>query len=190
MKKLLLGVVMALSAAVASAQDAGFYVGGHFGQAKAKDACDGVSGPGISCEDNDTAWKVLAGFQVNKHFAVELGYADFGEVAASGPGGTIKIEATAFEAVGIGMLPVADRFSVYGKLGVYRGETDMNINTVLLQQSESESNTDVTFGFGARFDFTKQLAGRVEWQRYQDVGGGEIGESHIDLISIGVLFRF
>ena len=187
-----IGIIVALAlAAPAVAQDQGIYAGGSIGQMTAKDACDGFNGvPGVTCEDSDTAWRALIGYQFNRNFAAEVGYVNFGQVEARGPGGTATIEATAFEVVAIGMLPVADRFSIYGKAGIYRGETDANVNTFALVTSVSESNTDLTFGVGARFDFTRNIAGRVEWQRYTDVGGGDIGEADIDMISVGAIFKF
>lgn len=190
MRHLLGFVTAAFIALPAAAQDTGVYVGGHIGQASVKEFCDGVGGTGVSCEDSDTAWKALVGYQFNRNFAVELGYIDLGEVDARGPGGTVSAEATAFELVAVGSLPVADRFSVYGKLGLFRGETDARVNTVLRNLSLSETNTDLTFGFGARFDVSRNFAVRAEWQRYSDVGGGDIGESDVDVISIGALFRF
>jgi OmpA-OmpF porin, OOP family len=172
------------------AQDGAFYVGGSIGQTDVKDGCTGLNVPGVSCDDEDTSWKIFGGYQFNRNFALELGYVDLGEVKASGPGGTATIEATAFELVGVGMLPLANNFSLYGKIGLYRAETEVSVNTFLLVASEDESNTDLTFGIGAQFDVSKQFAIRAEWQRYQDVGGGDIGESDVDVISVGALFRF
>ena len=167
------------------------YVGASIGKTDVKDGCTGVSAPGVSCDDEDTSWKIFGGYQFNRNFALELGYADLGEVKASGPGGTATIEVTAFELVGVGMLPLGNNFSLYGKVGLYRAETELSVNTFLLTGTEKESNTDLTFGIGAQFDVSKQFAIRAEWQRYQDVGGGDtIGESDIDVISIGALFRF
>ena len=190
MKKMLVGFVLTLASAAAAAQDAGFYIGVHIGQAMYRETCDDFTGPGLSCDDKDSAWKVLGGYQFNKHFAAEIGYVDLGTLTARGPGGTLTADVSAFELVAVGSLPVADRFSVYGKLGLYRGEVDGNVNTVLVTGSASETNTDVTFGFGARFDFSKQLGARIEWQRYPSVGGPDTGEDDVDLISIGLLFRF
>ena len=185
----ILGAASALAfAGPATAQDVGFYAGFHIGQSSAEDACTGVSGPGISCDDKDTAWKILGGYQFNRNFALEFAYTDFGEVSASGTF-TASIEATAFELVAVGMLPVADRFSVYGKIGMYRGDTEFSTNNPLFDNA-SESNTDLTFGIGVRFDFTKNLGVRAEWQKYQDVGGGDIGESDVDLISVGLIWKF
>jgi OmpA-OmpF porin, OOP family len=170
----------------AVAQDSGFYAGLHIGQSSADDACEGVSGPGVSCDDKDTAWKILGGYQFNRHLAVEIGYTDLGEVSASGPGGSASIESTAFEVVAVGIFPIADKFSIYGKLGMYRGDTEATAPGV----SESESNNDLTFGFGVRYDFTKNLGVRGEWQKYSDVGGGNIGEADVDVISIGLIWKF
>jgi OmpA-OmpF porin, OOP family len=182
-----LGIAGAMAfTAPAVAQDTGFYAGFSLGQATADDACTGVSGPGVSCDDKDSAWKILGGYQFNRHFAVELGYTDLGEVSASGPGGSASIESSAFEVVAVGMMPIADKFAIYGKLGMYRGETDASGPG----GSISESTTDLTFGIGARYDFTRNLGVRAEWQKYSDVGGGEIGEADVDVISVGVIFRF
>jgi OOP family OmpA-OmpF porin len=141
----------------ALAQDTGFYAGFSLGQATADDACTGVSGPGVSCDDKDSAWKILGGYQFNRHFAVELGYTDLGEVSASGPGFSASIESSAFEVVAVGMMPIADKFSIYGKLGMYRGESDASGPG----GSISESTTDLTFGIGARYDFTRNLGVRA-----------------------------
>lgn len=190
MKKLLIGLTLLMGATVAAAQDQGFYVGGHIGQSMYRSTCDELGGPGISCDDKDTAWKILGGYQFDRRFAVEIGYTNLGEVSARGPGGTASAEASAFEIVGVGTLAINEKFAVYGKLGVYRGEVDGRINTFTVTGSASESNTDITGGFGVRFNLTRNVALRGEWQRYPDMGGPDVGEDDIDVISIGVLFRF
>ena len=183
----LLAFICALVAVPVVAQDSGFYAGGHIGQSKAKDACDGLAGAGVTCDDKDTAWKILGGYQLNRMLGIELGYTDLGEVSARGPGGTANVESTALELVGVAGFPIGERFSLYGKAGVYRGETDASGTAI---GSASETNNDLTFGFGARFDLSRNVALRAEWQRYADMGGGAIGEADVDVLSIGALFRF
>jgi len=183
----ILGVASAMAfAAPAAAQDQGWYAGLHLGQSNAKDACDGIGGGGVSCDDEDTAWRILGGYQFNKNLAAEFGYSDLGEASASGPGGSASIESTAWELVAVGSWPFTPNFSAYGKLGMYRGETDASAPGV----SESESNTDLTYGLGVRWDFTKNLGVRAEYQIYKDMGGGNIGESDVDVISVGVIWKF
>lgn len=188
----LFGAAMLAGSASAQGIDRhSFYLGGQIGQAKASGACDDFSGlPGVSCSDSDTSWKILAGYQINRHFAAELGYVDFGEVNASGPGGTASIQSHAFDLVGLGILPLGNRFSVYGKLGVYHATSDARIRTALLNADASDDATDLTFGLGASFDITPRFALRGEWQRYSDVGGNDVGKADVDVLSVGALWRF
>lgn len=176
--------------AIAQSSGAGLYLGGSLGQSDFAGACDDVSGPGVSCEDNDTAWKIFGGYQVNRNFALEVGYTDLGELEASGPGGTVTLGATAWELVGLGILPLGNRFSLLGKAGLYNGEVEMDANTVLFTGNASESNTGLTYGVGAQIDATANVALRFEWQRYSDMGGSETGEGDIDVIGVSAQFRF
>lgn len=186
--KQLIGMIAALLLAIpASAQNlGGVYLGGGLGQSDAKDGCDGISGPGVSCDSEDTAWRLFGGYQLNTNLALELGYTDLGEVSATGPGGSASAEATALEVSALGMFPIAEGFSLYGKAGVYRGEVDASGPG----GSASEDNTDFTLGAGVQFDMTRNIALRGEWQRYMDMGGEETGESDVDVLSVNVLYRF
>lgn len=65
-----------------------FYIGASIGQSKAKKFCDELAG--ASCDDKDTAWRILGGYQFHPNFAAEIGYHDFGKVTASGGGGSAR----------------------------------------------------------------------------------------------------
>jgi OOP family OmpA-OmpF porin len=164
--------------------DTGWYLGGSVGQSKAKVAdCAGFS----SCDTKAAAFGILGGYQVNRNFAAELGYHDFGRVTLSGPG-SANIKANAAELVGLGAYPFANQFSVYGKLGAYRAESKRNPPRAGLRIKDR--NTDLTFGFGAQYDVTREAGVRAEWQRYKNVGGDNTGKSDIDVFSIGLIWRF
>jgi OOP family OmpA-OmpF porin len=172
----LLGVAaLSLAGAAAAAPDlSSVYAGGTIGQAKYKDGCAGLN----DCDDKDTAWRLLAGYQFNRYFAAEVGYHDLGEASASA--GTT--EGNAWELVGIGAYPIVDKLSVYGKLGAYRGELE--------GPGGKESNSDVTYGAGLQYDLVRNVALRGEWQRYSKMGGGNTGETDLDVLSVGALYRF
>jgi OOP family OmpA-OmpF porin len=187
----LLAVSLALTAGSASAQsrsDSGWYLGATIGQSTVDiEGCGG----GVDCDDKDTAWRILGGYQINRNFAVELGFHEFGDASASGPGGRIDFESNAFELVGVGRFPLSGNFALYGKAGFYRGETKASGSTILTGPIDiKETNTDFTFGFGLQYSFTPQLSIRGEWQRYADVGGGDIDESDVDVMSVGLVVRF
>lgn len=192
MKKLWgMAIALLIAAAPAAAQDLPkVYAGVTIGQSKAKGFCDEFTSAGLSCDGKDTALRLLGGYQFHPNFAVELGVVYLGEVQARGPGGTFTVEAAALEALGVAMFPIAERVSIYGKAGIYRAETEARLNTVTVVDNAKESNFDLTAGFGVRFDVAKNLALRAEWQRYMDVGGDDIGEADIDVISLGVLLKF
>jgi OOP family OmpA-OmpF porin len=193
------GVGLALSGFGALAQPAetGWYIGASFGQAKADVDCSGT----IACDDKDSSWKIFGGYQINRNFAVELGYSDLGAVTASTPSfvlfplvvpaANLEIEATAWELVAVGSLPVTDGFSVFGKLGVYRADTDARVDFGALgSTTESDSNTDLTFGIGVRYDFTRNFGVRAEYQFYSAVAAGFGEEADVDVMSVGLVWRF
>jgi OmpA-OmpF porin, OOP family len=176
--------VFALPAA-AQVNMSSVYVGATVGQAEFKDACSGVS---VSCDDKDTAWRLLAGYQINRNFAVEVGYHDLGEAKASAGGVNASIKATAWELLGVGILPIANQFSAYGKLGVYYAKSEGTSN---VGASADETNTGLTWGVGAQWDVIRNLGLRLEWQQYRDVGGESLGgEDPINVLSIGAIWRF
>ncbi len=176
--KTLLAVSALAFAGAAAAQQpslSSVYIGGTIGQAEYKDGCSGIA----DCDEKDTAWRILGGYQFNRYFAAELGYHNLGE--ASAPAGAT--EGTAWELVGIGSYPIVDKLSVYGKLGLYRGELE--------GPAGEETNNDLTYGVGLQYDFLKNVGVRGEWQRYNKMGGGSgIPETDVDVVSIGVVYRF
>ncbi len=193
MKKSQLAMVVAaaalfsLPAAAQKPLETGFYIGGALGQATQQDTCARIAGPGASCDDTSTAFKILGGYQINRYVAGELGYAELGKATATAGGLTDEIKARAWDVTAVGQYPIVDRFSVYGRLGLYFANVKENTNFV---GNSSHSNNDLTYGVGVRYDFTRNLAMRGEWQHYSDVGGGNIGTTDIDVIGIAVLWVF
>ena len=176
----------------AFAQDASFYLGGSIGQAEAEGVCDDlqtiVTGIGTvsSCDEKDSAWKLFGGYQFNRHFAIEASYFDYGSVSASGQtfGVPFRItgDATAFGLAAVGILPVANHFSLFGKLGLLRTEVDVTGSGAGGAGSESDSETGLHVGIGLMFDLGRNFSIRAEWERND--------EAEIDMMSLGVQFRF
>ena len=133
----------------------GWYVGGEVGDAEIGST-------------SDTSFKILGGYQINRNFAVEAGYSNLIDKG--------NVEVTALELTGVGILPLANRFSLFGKLGLAKVEVDVG--------PASSDKTEFTYGFGGQYDFTQRLAFRLQWQRY------DTDPEHVDLISVGVVVRF
>ena len=148
--------------------DSGWYIGANLGQSDIDEL-----------GEKDTSFKVLGGYQINKNFAAELGYTDFGKVEIAGQ----SFKGNAIELVGVGILPINDKFSVFGKLGMamVEGSTSGPFG------SAKEDSIEPTYGIGAQFNVSPTLGLRAEYQNYPDVGDGA---TDVSVMSIGVVFRF
>lgn len=173
----LAGAALALPAAAQMSMSAA-YVGGGFGQSKFKDACEGVP----NCDDGDTAFKIFGGYQFNPYIAAELGYNDLGKASASGA----SVKGTAWELSALGSFPVGANFSILGRLGGYHGE----LKGESAFGSATDTKTGLTYGLGVGYDLNKNLGFRAEWQRFDKMGGDNVGESNVDVLGLSVLWRF
>jgi len=167
-------------------QVAGPYIGADLGQAKFKASCGGFSG----CDDKDTAWRVFGGYQFNRNLGAEVGYTDLGSVAGTAPGVSSRADAHAWELTGVGSIPIVGGLSAYGKLGAYYGKVEATGTAGALSSTASETNTGLTYALGAQYDFTRNLGVRAQWQRYDNMGGNSTGETDVDSMTVGVVFRF
>ncbi len=173
--------------AAAQMQQSPWYLGASIGQARARDVCNDASlfGGAASCDYKDIAWRFLGGYQVNRSFAVELGYHDLGRASIPGT----SIDSNAWELVGVGMLP-AGPVSLYGKLGAMRSQSECKGGGCAAANIE-ETSTNITWGAGLQFDIAPRMAIRGEWQRYNNLGGGRFNAKFdVDAWTLGGLYRF
>src|SRR5438445_13756644 len=110
----MLGAAVMAAPAVSVAQargDTGWYVGGSVGQSKARHVdCAGFD----SCDTKAAACGILAGYQINRNFAAELGYHDFGRVTFSAPRVSGNVKTSASGPVGLGAYPFPNGLCGYG----------------------------------------------------------------------------
>lgn len=169
--------------------DSGFYVGAAGGKARTGERCIGT------CDVTDASWSLFAGYLFNRHFAIEGGYSDFGTVTT---GATLvgvpvsnQLETTVVELTGVGLLPITERFSLYGKAGVYRYDTDARTTGAFVGTS-SDKGYGFTAGAGLQYAFSNNFAARLEWQSYSDVGTGVPGleKDDVTVWRLGARYKF
>jgi OmpA-OmpF porin, OOP family len=167
----------------------GPYIGGSFGYSQAKKGCLGVlSGGGRSCDANDPSFGLFAGYQVNRYLAAEIAYRDLGKVRATGPGSLETIHAMVFDFSALGVVPIEERFSAFGRLGGYYATLDTSVRGIA-----DQSNSNLTYGGGLQWHFIKGYELRAEWQRYKRVGKQDndfYGINYYDVLGISLLYRF
>jgi OOP family OmpA-OmpF porin len=168
----------------------GGYFGFSVGSTRYNALCQGSSGP---CDNGDWGFRAFGGYQFHRHFGVELGIADLGKAppneSVRRTAGDVKAEATAIDLLALGFVPVGERVRLYGKLGVYNAMVRTRGTTsffgIPLETEEQDRFTDATFGAGIELRVTPKVALRGDWQRYNN-----LGESALDVASVGVLLRF
>lgn len=208
----LLGIIafaaVGLPSALAADAGSGFYVGGSVGAGRAKIDDGGINAALVSLgatsvattkSENSTGYKLYAGYQFNRNFAVEAGYFDLGKVSfdsTTAPAGTLHGDARSQGGVNldaIGILPINDSFSAFGRIGLQSSETKLSLSgtgaIVVLIPELKKRETNVKVGLGMQFDFNKNVGVRGEWERYR-VSDGFTGKANIDLFSLGMVVRF
>ena len=181
MKRICIGIVLSLCCAAAGAQDRGWYLGGGIGRLDAKSACDGSASEG--CDASVGLGKGFGGYQFNRNFAIEAALliaAQFEIVSASTSVGILEMSA-------VGILPLNERFSLFGKAGLYRAQVDINAGVFFAAQRRTSDG--LMAGLGASVDFNRKLTGRLEWQRFHDVDF-VARRTDTDVVSLGLAYRW
>ncbi len=191
----------------AMADDSGWYAGANVGQSRATidDARitsglldGGFTSAAILDDDRNTGYKIYGGYQFNRNFALEGGYFDLGKfgfnattVPAGTLNGTIGLRGLNLDLVGT--LPITQRFSAFGRLGVnYADAKDSFTGTGLvkvLNANPSQRDTNLKVGLGVQYAFNESLALRTEIERYR-INDAVGNKGDIDLVSIGLIYRF
>lgn len=197
-----------VAAPVARADDAGWYagVGGGWSGFNGNGAELAPSIPGETfavtrLDDSSTGWKVFGGHRFNKNWAVELAYTDLGKFSmdadvVGGVGGGAateyaEVKPACWSLSAVGALPLGNGFSLLGKAGICRwDDRSMAYETVagvVVPETPESTGTDLTFGLGARYDATRNLGVRAEWERFNHVVHDR---NSVDLFSLSLQYNF
>src|SRR5690606_10891181 len=121
-------VAIAAVAMSASAAAQGFYVGAGAMQSRFDSGEFDVE----DVDDEDTGWKLIAGFRATPNWAVEGTYSRFGEAQAPSVavGGPFEAKAEAISVFGVGIMPVGP-VELFLKAGASRIDAEGNVGAVL-----------------------------------------------------------
>lgn len=199
--------VMALAApVVASAADQGnWYVGVDAGQAHYAGLAGQVAVPagGTShFSDNDLGYRLTGGYQFNEYWGLEASWVDLGtaemDITATTPTpGTLneKAKAHGFLVAGTGTWPFNDQWSAFLRFGMINGHVDVDAagSGSLAADTGSQSSTDwkTIYGIGLNWNFYTNWIARIGWDQYRNLGNqNKTGEGNVNLVTIGIVYRF
>jgi OmpA-OmpF porin, OOP family len=149
-------------------------------------------------EENDTGYKVFAGYQFNRYFSLEAGYFDLGKfnfAATTLPAGTLngslKVRGVNLDLVGY--IPLGESFSLFGRVGANYALTKDNFYgtgaVTVNNPNPSKRETNLKLGVGMQYMVNDSWAVRLEGERYH-VNDAVSSRGDIDLVSLGVVYRF
>ena len=186
-----------------------FYAGASAGLSSHDGACKANADGLLSCDDNDTGYKVFGGVRLNPEnssvvlpaLGVEGGYINFGENKAEGDilssrkvpigTGTSSNTITGTYLAGVGYMPVAENTEIMGKAGAVFWDQNYErtvANDPTLNAKTSDSGVGMLVGAGIQHKFSPNLAVRGEYERALKVGKDTVNETDASLLSVGAVF--
>lgn len=161
--------------------------------------------------NNGLAGRVAIGYQFNQNFAVEAGYLRLGEgkvnlgaiTLSDRPlvttQGTLKLQQNAIDLVGKGIIPIANNFNVYGKLGVAYVTTTTKgtfetpgFPTVNVDLNDRDNIAKHKWApeaaVGVSYDITPNVSVDTSWTHIQPLGSNKPG--NIDFVAVGLGYNF
>ena len=159
------------SAAFAQEQTevSGFYLGAGAGQFNAKiDDVDDVDETVDAWDEDDTAYKIFAGYRMNRFLAFELDYINLGEPSgAVVPGRNVDASVDGFAPFVVGTLPLGPYFEVFGRAGYYFYDATRGVEDTLDNRVEfDEESEDIVYGAGIGANLGEKLNLRFEYEKY------------------------
>jgi OOP family OmpA-OmpF porin len=163
--------VTLVSAAYAQEQRevSGFYLGGGLGQFSAGiDDVDDIDETVDSWDEDDTAYKIIAGYRLNRILAFELDYINLGEPSgAIVPGVNVDAAVDGFAPYVVGTLPLGQYFEVYGRAGYYFYDATVGVEDELDNRVQfDEESEDVVYGAGIGANIGENFNLRFEYEKF------------------------
>lgn len=163
LKKIAVAATLAVLASTSFAADrAPIYVGTDLGTSEVEDFSGRATGYGA-----------YMGVALSPAFAIELGYRRLGHFSERNVGA--RVHQSSFSL--IGGLPLTTGVNMYGRLGFNRLSAQIEQGNL----RETESHGDFLLGVGVSYDITKEITGRVEFQKPR---------SDVNNVSVGVSVKF
>jgi OOP family OmpA-OmpF porin len=180
--------------AQAQSEAAGWYLGAGVGQASSDFDVDTIvyfSGIPFDDTGTDTAFKIFGGYQFGNNLGVELGYIDMGEISTIAPGpDTYTVALSGFDVFAVGILPIGNKFSLFGKLGFISWSSDATVTLAGVGTGKaSESDIDLAYGLGAKYNFTRNFGVQAEYEGF-DIDVVQAGAGNSRVLSLSATYKF
>jgi OOP family OmpA-OmpF porin len=160
----------------------------------------GVTNISSKLEEDDSGYSIYLGWPINESFDFEMSYQDFGEASLSGNSGdqfifdnttyefnqtaSLKVSARSFGYALKSNIELKNGMELYGKLGLHKWDTDLNITSTTVTANADDDGTDMFYGAGLQYILQDNLNARIGFSRYEFDG------DDVDSINFGISISF
>lgn len=182
-----LALIAATSYANAAAPESGFYFGAGAGQTD----FNNVSTDSHLKDGDDTAWNAVAGYQLNKYFAVEAGWQDLGTLDATDMRGAAaqgqNIDVSGATLGIVGTLPLSEKWFLTGEAGAYQYHLEHQMG---VGKYVSATDTSPYVGAGIGYRITDNMDVTAKYRRFTDIDETAWETAHMDAETVGVQLTY
>jgi OOP family OmpA-OmpF porin len=159
----------------------------------------GATGLSSSDSGSGNQWRLQLGYGINRNLAIEAGYIDFGKAkySASYAGGTATgdLKAGGLDLVALGILPLTDKFSIFGKAGAValkaKSSLTADASAVTATGKATANEVRPLIGLGASYKIANNVDLRTEFDHVNGIGkSNKTGTMDSNMISMGVAYHF
>ena len=145
------------------------------------------------------AVRIAGGYNFSQNFAVEVGYA---KLRSSGPQNSTVLgigtetqtgKGSSAQIAAVGILPLNDAWSLFGKVGLANNRTDYTLTSSYgANVTGSGSSTSLLTGFGFQYNVNSKftIRGQLESFGNNQIGSGSGVTINTSMMSIGGVYNF
>ncbi len=157
--------------------DEGFSVGASVARASVE-----ANGLGQTVDGDADGSRIFGSYMFTRRFGIEAGYSAFGRPDDNTLASNLEVETDSYDLYAVGVHPVSEKIDLFGKLGVVRSSTEIELD----ETSEvTSSSTDLALGFGGEYSVSERFAIRGEFQWVDSDNSGAVR-----MVSLGGVYRF
>ena len=134
-------------------------------------------------DDDDSGWKIFAGYMISPNVAAEISYYDLGNYSDTDGFSSFSADVNAYDLAIRGILPLGERFELFGKLGYSIVDIDTSLSGPIVTASAEATDWEFIYGVGVGLKLGPQFGLRAEYEGWDTDG-------ELDALSIGAYFRF